>query len=960
MKKTLIFICVLIMCTSAFSQNSDATEISLFNDIISCYKTGYSTGIIEKADLLEKKYPESVFLKNALVYKSEAQIKLYDYDNAISNLQKVISTMHLGSENFSKCYFLLGKAYYLQNKTDDALKAFYTACSISQKEKDYTFYNTSIIYSARIYYNSNQFEKSLPLFEYIISKGKQYSKTDYDEALQKLFVVYSNTENFEKTILLYESISAEHFSKPVYEFITMYVAEAYDKKNQFQKAYNLYSFLMGSENQNTAVSALQKAYIISSKSDVTVEPADVLEKINRIHNDSQKIIAEFWTRLGIDSYKNKDYEKSKECFSHAKENYTFETDCIIKIYENKILLDTATNENRKNIAKVVETALLENEKDFLSAQVKNISDAYYSILLYCKAIQEEWQIIPEMYQKIGNYDSQTHFLAATAYFKLNDLNNAEHIIKKDLVSPNNLSLYALILANQGKYSEAEKNYQKLIALSFENQITAKEKMEYAKVLFNLGKWNEAKTVALETKLVQSEYLAGLCDLKMENYQSAIKHLQFFEENISNSPYKSKARFYSGYAMYMNGDYQKAYGILDSYTSDFDNKSDLAHSAFELAAKSALMFGDYEKAAEKAEALLNSTEKNTEKYTAAIFCSQIYTDSKKFDKAISILEPFTLLQSEISIKALFQTASIYEKADDIEKASFVYNKIYTDFPETPEAEEAMYRCGELFYSHGNYQKAENRFVKYIYNYVNGRFSDAAYYFSGDCNLKNGDNNRCIMQNKTLITKFPKSNYLYEALKNLLQAYYNEELYKDALDVTEKMLSLNQKLAFVDEIDRKKADLKRIIGGTDKKIVEMESNFDKKGKTSTKSGRIIGTELVQIYSKFEDYEQNAFELATELLLLQQNDEYVYAAKNANFIATYYQKEGKYKEAGEMYLQAAEYYRSDSVEEHNAASALYSATDSFVSAGLLGDASATAQLLRTLYPDSKQAKKVNELIK
>ena len=65
--------------------------------------------------------------------------------------------------------------------------------------------------------------------------------------------------------------------------------------------------------------------------------------------------------------------------------------------------------------------------------------------------------------------------------------------------------------------------------------------------------------------------------------------------------------------------------------------------------------------------------------------------------------------------------------------------------------------------------------------------------------------------------------------------------------------------------------------------------------------------------------------------------------------------------MYLKAAECYRiCGKGYETEAAAALYSASSAFVSAGLTGDAKATAKLLKSLYPESKQANKVDALIK
>ena len=158
-----------------------------------------------------------------------------------------------------------------------------------------------------------------------------------------------------------------------------------------------------------------------------------------------------------------------------------------------------------------------------------------------------------------------------------------------------------------------------------------------------------------------------------------------------------------------------------------------------------------------------------------------------------------------------------------------------------------------------------------------------------------------------------------------------------------------------------ELERIVGGDDRSIVEKNSEYERAGKTSTKKGRNAGSELVQLYAANGDSKQ-AFELASELLKYQKDaDEMLNAAKNAEYVAGYYYNQGQNSLAAESYLKAAEYYRAGgSQDTDKAAGALYSAVDAFMAAGMTGDARVTANLLVELYPDTKQGKKVMDLLK
>jgi len=217
----------------------------------------------------------------------------------------------------------------------------------------------------------------------------------------------------------------------------------------------------------------------------------------------------------------------------------------------------------------------------------------------------------------------------------------------------------------------------------------------------------------------------------------------------------------------------------------------------------------------------------------------------------------------------------------------------------------------------------------------------------------------MQNKSLLENYSKSSYSYSAGKNLLEAYYKQERFNEALE-TARMLVKNYRVqANSDSIGKKIIELEQIIAGTDRRIVEKKSEYEEKGKLTRKEGRICGSELVQLYSKYGSMGE-ALSLALSLIEVQTaNDEAAFGAQNAEFAALYYGSHSSPKESAEFYLKAAAFYRSAG-NSQKAAASLYSATDSFVSASMQGDAMETAKLLVQLYPDTKQAKKVMDLVR
>lgn len=642
----------------------------------------------------------------------------------------------------------------------------------------------------------------------------------------------------------------------------------------------------------------------------------------------------------------------------------------------------------KETAVNVEKQLLQIEPQLDGTQVKNLNDAFYSLLIDCKALQDEWKSIPQLYSRLQKTDAHSTYLAAAAYYKSQEYIIAEKLLEDvagsfiaeadNAVSFANTSsdsdslysdsvnaavLYAQVLSRRGKYKDSADFYAKLDAKKL---LDSKNKLEYAKTLFLLKKYSEASAQAAAAQNPLSDYICGLCQFQLKNYDSARDFFKVYSiksaQNTSAQSALAVQSLYSDYyyavCLYRLASYKEAVPYFEK-TGDSKSVPELTYKAYNYAAKSAVLSSDFTKAAAISEKLIKSASNDAERQSAVIFCAEVYADSGKYQKAISILEPFTTGKDDFSAKASFLKAKYYDKSDDIKSSVAAYQKVYENFPSTSYAEEAMFRCGELYYSRGQFNSAEEAFTKYLYEYSNGKFTDGALYFSGECNLKNNNLDRSIMQNKTLLEKYPQSSYVYGAGKNLLEAYYLQERYSEALETARMLVKNHRVQANSDNIGKRIIELEQITAGTDRRIVEKKSEYEQKGKLSTKEGRICGTELVKLYSKYGS-QGEALSLALSLIQEQTDaSEAEYGAENSEFAASYYAKNSNAKQSAEFYLKAAAFYRTAG-NSQKAAASLYSAADSFMAASMKGDAQETAKLLVQLYPETKQAKKVMDLVK
>lgn len=955
MKKKFFTAILFVLCFSGSVFAQDASEIALYSEINTYINTRYYPGVIEKAEEMELNFPESVFIVPSRLYKSEALIELGRYEEAEQSLEKVLPSMHFGNEDLDKCWFLFGKTQFYLKKYNDALQSFYNCCSVSQKAEEFQYYYPSVLFTGRIYYLTQDYEAAVPMFEYVIASGKNYDTEDYLEALQKLFISYNASSQYEKTVSLYQQLDADNFSPEVFDFLKFYAATAYEKTGDYLSAYNLDIQLINNSDKNTAVSALKNAYLISHNQKLNVNTSEIFEKIKENDNDSASLFADFWTRLGIDAYNLKDFKKARECFKYAEENNSKDAELVIKIYEYKMQIDEGlTLDQAKKQAPVLQAL----EPEVISSKINGVSDAYYSVVMRYRAVLGDWKAVKNAFDKIVVQDDESLYYGASAYYKEGNYAEAESIIK-DCKLTEASALYANILGRQGRNSEAAEIY---VSLNASRTLSDEDRLEFAKVLYNQKKYDAAYKHAKSAAQPLSPYLCGICSIKTGNWTDAITQLEnYLKKYAGTYGFSDEAFFYKSLAEYKNGDYQKAYEDFEYFGNLSTPNISLTRRAYSYGAKSAVMLGDFEKAAVEAEKLTRISFTQADKQQAVVFCAEIYTDSGDYDKAIKILEPYTLGKSDFALKTLFQTAEIYEKKGDYEKTDSLYQKISSEFPKTREAEESLYRRGELYLSRKNYSLAEARFTDYLNSYPDGSFADAACYYCGDCDLQLKNYSKSVMQNKTLLSKYPDSSFVYGAMKNLLEAYYAEEKYGEALTIAQEIQAKYPSQSVTDGVNKREIELEKIVGGTDRHIVEKLTEYEKNGCEKTKKGRAAGSELVQLYAVYGSRE-DAFNLASVLIPLQTGTDELYdRAMNCDFSAAYYRENLDNRNAASMYLKAAEYYRSSGKDKNNkAAAALYSAVDAFVSENMTGDAEETANLLIKLYPSTRQAQNVKSLLK
>lgn len=644
--------------------------------------------------------------------------------------------------------------------------------------------------------------------------------------------------------------------------------------------------------------------------------------------------------------------------------FTNDEQLFFVIYEAKTKLELYKNDsNYSEVLKDVLDKLKKYDVNLKNSKLNGIKESFFSTRLYCNILLNNIDEAKDDYSKIKNPDEYCSYLIAYGYFTVEkDYEKSKSYLDNYLQKEEQASfklmetklLYAKNLLHMNNVSDASNIYSMLYE---EHKLSSDDIFEYAKILFIQEKYQSAENKALESKNPLMNYFCGLCSINTRQWDKAEKYLSLYlQKNASIYGYLDSASYYKAYAVYRMGKYKEAYKLFTTF-ADSTTELTFARHAYEIAAKCAVYESDFKNASIQAEKLVKISFKDDDKQKAVIFCAEIYLDCKEYDKAYELLLPYTYDKSDFSLQCYKIIAEIYVKTNDIERAQTVYEKIIKTYPNTQDAQDAYFKRAELYYANNNFAKAASFYSDYISKYSNGSYLEASYYFCGESYLKINEYEKCVNQNKKLISKYPKSIYTYGAYKNLFTAYYELKNFVEAEKCAEYMMSNFKSQAVSDGIPEKLDIISIVKNGTSKEIAEKKVEFEKAGGAKKLEGRMIGYELFNLYVESDNYSE-AKKLADILYvesITRDKKEYYYLG----LICEFYAKNESGAKQAQFYLKAVEFYRMSSEDtSQKEAVALYSAVDAFLKDNKTADAKETAQVLKKLYPESRQAKNVDKL--
>lgn len=764
------------------------------------------------------------------------------------------------------------------------------------KQSDSQLYN-EIVYTFNTGFYSGAIEK-------IEQLNKNFPDSEFCEDSefikgQSLYYLKRYSKALNVFYSICKNADSEYYSKSV-----LYAGRSYFQMQDFSKAIPLFEYIVthGSQYEKSDyVESLQKLFVSYNNTGNKDKTQHLLNNFSE-----EDFGPELYEELKSepDSIHADFYKAKKLC---EEKNYTEAEQVLIMLLANR------------------------------ARKPEKFEDACYALLIRCYAMDGQWNKISDCYKKIQEPNNNVIYFAAFASYFTGDFDSVVELLKG--------KIYLRDLYN----------------------------VSLAKILFKQKKYDESLKVSSTLKMPEAMYLSGLNCINLKNWKKA---KNYFENYLKTEPADLfMCWFYKGYAEYCSGDFQAAYNSLSCFLNDakLSDYQKYERKACEFALYSGVNSGSKEKVYSVLDRILALVGNEKQKQADVMLACGLYSDFGDYDKAIAILEPYSKKSDLFSLTAVYNMGLIREKQADYTGALSLYEFLYSQKSDSKEGENALYRAAQINFNSKNYQTAEELFNRYVYQYTSGENTEAALFYCGESLIYNDKLERALMMTRMLIQKYPDSAYSYGAYRNLLKIYYELEQYSEAYDASIYLTKNYPAQVNSDGIIEKQRELKKLLSGADKEIAKKYAEYVKYGIASVK-GRIAGTELVQLYMKSETTRKEAYNLAIELVENQNEAEAFYAAQNMEAIARCLQINKEYAKAAERYLKAAELYRTGYDETENVISGvddegsgtvkpaqmLYAAVECFIGDDLFADADETAKLLVQLYPNTKQAQRVETLLK
>ncbi len=441
-------------------------------------------------------------------------------------------------------------------------------------------------------------------------------------------------------------------------------------------------------------------------------------------------------------------------------------------------------------------------------------------------------LLAALYYRQGSYDQ----LISYAEPKMTTGQNLE---KKDVIY---LYLAEAYYAKQN-FPKAAENYDAFINSRKGEELGRNEIYKAGISQFEIKNYQRATdylkvSASSDDEIGQaSSYYLAQSYLKLENYQFASTSFQSAAKSDFNPAIKEESIFNYAKVNLQKGSFQDAITALDEYIDSYPSGK-YKGEAENLLSEALVNTNDYLRAIDQMDKISNKSARIQEAYQkVAFYQAMVYYRDQKFNPALAYLDKSLKypVDKNMVLDSYFWKGEISSAAGNLPEAIKSYEQVLRNRPSGASGTVAKtyYGLGYAYFNSQQYPKAEEQFRRFTENrqiiankqqyddavlrlgdsyYVQKRFAEAASTFQRAINEGNSgvdyayyrlavvqnfqsNNQQALSQLDVLISRYPNSLYLEDALYQRGQIYMEETSYQAASVSFSDLISTKPNSPFV---------------------------------------------------------------------------------------------------------------------------------------------------------------------
>ncbi len=445
------------------------------------------------------------------------------------------------------------------------------------------------------------------------------------------------------------------------------------------------------------------------------------------------------------------------------------------------------------------------------ASVKDFSLADTAMLRQARCLYETKQLkeaatvywnVPRQFPKTKHYDAAV-VAGAKCYYLLGDYqacrNGLENVVTRDVPEALEAAQWiARSLLKEKKPADALKVLD--MALSKHSTKTpAHSQLVLTRIdtLYEIPE-RRGETAALYAKFAsdfpkdemasQALYMAALTSLDAGDHAAAKSASGRFLKSYSEDRLAADVRFIAAEADLLTRNYAEAARQYRDFIKSSPQHPSAAQAQVRLALALQLA-KDTNAAIQQINAVLPTLANAELKSEALAIAGRCYVAQEKLDEAAKAFEQSFMVAPtrDQSDRTLLALADVCLKVNRTENATTALQRILSDFPKSPVAEEATFRLGEAAFAANKYQQAETSYRQVLSKWPNGEFAPHASYGLGWTAFKQSKFDETVAAMGTLSTKYSKSDLAPKGLYLKAMAEYQLGKHDDAISDVRKFLT-----------------------------------------------------------------------------------------------------------------------------------------------------------------------------